>query len=105
MTTIQYLTLPGGFLLPVALEIQRISFHDSQKHALTQVDAQEALLEFASSYLQKQMRSGTIMYRTEYVDMEDDVYYLNGKYFCLESIGQLRNEEILNTWESRWNES
>ena len=89
-----YVTLPGGFHLPVCI-VKEVWI--SCEDAPSILDAQEtqALLEgFASRYLQQQMIAGTIRGKEEALTEGEDIWLLTGNYDCLEMIGRSRNEEI-----------
>ena len=89
-----YVTLPGGFHLPVCI-VKEVWI--SCEDAPSLLDAQEAqvLLEgFASRYLQQQMIAGTIRGKEEALTEGEDIWLLTGNYDCLEMIGRSRNEEI-----------
>lgn len=86
------LTLPGGFRLPVSLTVET---HTDA--VLTPMDAEsagEGLSEFARTYLQAQMVSGTIANYRESVTAADGVIRLTGEYVCTEMIGRVRQEQM-----------
>jgi sporulation protein YqfD len=89
-----YMTLPGGFRLPVALAVEeRISCHIGQS---AQKDYSQTLMDFAQRYLQSQMTAGQILRREEQIDG----CQLEGQYACLEMIGQVRYEESITENEN-----
>jgi sporulation protein YqfD len=89
-----YMTLPGGFRLPVALAVEeRISCHIGQS---AQKDCSQTLRDFAQRYLQSQMTAGQILRREEQIDG----CQLEGQYACLEMIGQVRYEESITENEN-----
>jgi hypothetical protein len=81
-----YLTLPGGFRLPIALVTQTIYSCELEEAVLDQT---ETLIGFAERYLQSQMTAGQILHRQETLDG----CQLTGSYECLEMIGQVHCEE------------
>ena len=88
-----YLTLPGGYVLPLALVRQEILYYDTS--ASTGSDF--SFLESASrEYLKGQMIAGTIL--KEAISLEEDDYIcrISGKYECIEMIGCSTNEELGN---------
>ena len=90
----KYLTLPGGFQLPVALIIEKIYDYDmqSQKCNATSFSWLES---FSKQYLQRQMIAGEIVDKKIAAETLDELFVLSGEYACREQIGQLRIEENL----------
>ena len=92
-----YITLPGGFALPVALCIEECEPYQKSQREILFDAAEEALLVFGKEYLSGQMTAGKIADGTAAVTQEAGVYRLAGEYNCLEMIGQLRQEQIGDT--------
>lgn len=90
-----YLTLPGGFRLPV-IWVTEIHTYRSSSQILMK---DPSLSESARNTLQQQMVSGTILAQDEILLQQDDLYRLEGKYVCIEMIGRIRNEEIIKPYE------
>lgn len=88
-----YLSLPGGYVLPLALVEQRICYYDT-----AMVDAPTpAFLETASrAYLMRQMTAGSILTESVSVSEDAEVFRLSGKYECLEMIAVTTTEEFLS---------
>lgn len=89
-----YITLPGGFQLPLALVKETITWYDTQE---TAVDAEEAgvrLTAFGETYLRGQMISGIVEQSVTSVTETNGAYMLQGEYFCTEMIGRVRQEKI-----------
>lgn len=89
------LTLPGDWILPVALAVET-----SMDYSVTDISREEdmisAFLETASrEYLNEQMIAGQINREQTKVLMESDVMMLTGDYLCHEMIGQTHIEEII----------
>ncbi len=90
-----YVTLPGGFQLPIAIVTETwIEYEDSMLTA-TPEQCGAALSELAQSYLRGQMVAGTILSKEEEFLQQDGVFRLEGEYGCLEMIGREQNEEII----------
>lgn len=88
------LTLPGGFVLPVAIVTETwVYCHETAPTAGD--DIQSALSSFAQRYLQTQMVAGAVLTRQEEFTNEDGVACLKGVYACYEMIGREHNEEII----------
>lgn len=88
----KYLTLPGGFQLPVVLVTEYWSQSSSSN---TTVKEAQVLSDTARRYLTSEMVAGQILDPQENVSVEDGILILRGQYACLEMIGQLREEEIV----------
>lgn len=90
-----YLTLPGGFQLPIGIVRETRIYYDCQEAESTQADSYAWLQTAAENYLQSQMVAGRILSQDAAVLLGDGVGRLSGQYACLEMIGQVKNEEIL----------
>lgn len=90
-----YVTLPGGFQLPIALVTERsVCYHTaSQKPDMLRESSD--MKRLAEGYLQTVMVSGKILSGKTDVRQLDDCMILEGKYSCLEMIGKLQNEEVV----------
>ena len=89
----RYLTLPGGFQLPVCL-IAETTYHYDTERANGESDTQW-LEAYAKEYLQNQMVAGRILSETTQIEPIDNAYYLYGKYACIEQIGKSKYEDTL----------
>lgn len=97
----EYMTLPGGFQLPVALVVERwISYETS----VQQMEEPAWLEKTVSTYLQTQMAAGQIISEETFVDVQDGFCTLQGTYSCLEMIGQVKNEEIPYSYGEKYGE-
>ena len=92
-----YVTLPGGFRLPIALCVENYTLWENQEAAKEEASAQEELREYARAYLTEQMIAGSLLNRTEAVFLEKGCYRLRGEYVCKEMIGRVRQEQIGET--------
>lgn len=95
MVDTNYLTLPGGFVLPVALVRETYYFYEDSVETMSAEDAGEALSRLTQAYLGGQMVAGKILSKSESISGDDQAYRLTGQYACLEMIGRQRNEEII----------
>jgi len=86
------LTLPGGFSLPVSFVRETISERSLISHTMD--DAEQILETYAEHYLQTQMKSGTVIRKTESFSGSDGVLVLSGRYSCIEDIGMEQDEQI-----------
>ena len=88
-----YMTLPGGFQLPVILVKETWVTYRSDE---IQVQPQQNQLEdFSRDYLKSQMVAGTILTEDYSLLQEEGQIILSGRYACQEMIGQFRKEEII----------
>ena len=90
-----YLTLPGGFILPIAIVTETYIYYEDSVSAGEQEDDGERLSSLAQSYLTSQMVAGKILSKEETFSQQDGAICLVGQYECLEMIGRERNEEII----------
>ncbi len=89
-----YLTLPGGFVLPLGLCVEVFADYTMETQKRPQEEVYMDLENFASVYLQQQMVAGTIRNQTQTISSEDGTYHLSGKYICEEMIGREQHEQI-----------
>ncbi len=89
----RYLTLPGGFKLPICLVIET-TYHYDIAEETTPSDMQW-LEQYAKDYLQTQMVGGRILSQVTKTEPIDNACYLYGKYACIELIGKSKFEDIL----------
>ena len=90
-----YVTLPGGFQLPVCLVTETWTYYESMDTELAEEAAAECLSAFARRYVPQQMIAGQILAQQETVTAADGIFCLLGDYSCLEIIGQVQKEEII----------
>ena len=88
-----YLTLPGGFSLPVVLVKETIMQYHNEAGTLPPQD--EMPESFARNYLLGQMIAGRILSEATQCTEQADAVILKGKYACNEMIGVFRKEEII----------
>lgn len=89
-----YMTLPGGFRLPVCLAVERWTWYRCAAETIEPETAAKTLLDYSATYLQTQMIAGQILERREYTN--GSMLYAN--YICREMIGQNRYEEIIDKY-------
>lgn len=93
MYSVKYMTLPGGFRLPLALVVQTQTNYELSSGTVSEEAAQQWLSCFARQYLTGQMIAGEIRGKTEQLERSNESLVLQGTYECLEMIGQKRFEE------------
>lgn len=92
-----YITLPGGFRLPIALCVEKYVEYDTQIRTISSQDAATRLALFAKQYLAQQMVAGEVAEKKETVHFLDASYRLYGQYTCVEMIGREVIEQIGET--------
>jgi similar to stage IV sporulation protein len=100
MYTEYYLTLPGGFRLPIALTVERWTKTDYRSSPMEESEAKQSLSTFVQRQLAQQMVAGRVEHHYETISKIDGLYYLNGRYSCYEMIGRVRPEEITGNYEN-----
>ena len=89
-----YITLPGGFRLPVGVGFERITVCDIAQLTYPEEEAAQLVNDFADAYLLQQMVAGSVTRKLTQTDCDGAVCRLTGNYFCVEMIGTLRHNEI-----------
>ena len=84
----KYLTLPGGFVLPVAIAVETIIWYDTEA-APWQCD----LSAVSQKYLQDHMCAGRILQSDEEFEEYEGLLIMRGSYSCYEMIGVTKIEE------------
>ena len=88
-----YMTLPGGFQLPVVLVKETILQYPAEEGVLP---PREGMPEaFARNYLTGQLVAGRILTEAIQRTEEEQAVILHGQYACNEMIGLFREEEII----------
>ncbi len=91
----QYLTLPGGFQLPIALVSEVQIYHTTETETLAEETVLDWTVKQSEEYLKGTMLAGSILSAQTTTQADEDVLLLNGEYACIEMIGQSYNEEII----------
>lgn len=89
-----YITLPGGFRLPVAICIDTYRTEKMICAVWQQEHISEQLSNFAQQSLRQQMIAGVIKSSSEQIIQKDGLFTLQGSYFCEEMIGREQPEQI-----------
>lgn len=90
-----YLTLPGGFQLPVAWVKQVCVYYDYRIDTTTQ---QPETARFCDRYLLQHTLGCEILQSRYRCQEHGGVMQLFSSYICREQIGKYKQEEILNTY-------
>ena len=89
-----YITLPGGFRLPVGIGVETWTRWALTAGMLPQDTMGLSLSGFAEQQIRSRMIAGQILSRKVSVIREEDRYVLTGWFFCEEMIGRVITEEI-----------
>jgi hypothetical protein len=89
----KYITLPGGFSLPIGILTEEWINYESSTDVMT--DCASLVQQLARSYLLGQTVAGNIEHTQESITEADGLCTLDGQYLCLENIGRLRKEESI----------
>ena len=89
-----YITLPGGFRLPVSLVKETVVVSKLESVPAQQETAEERMEDYAARYLQQHMISGQIVSQKRLFFAENGMLVMKGEYLCTEMIGRRRQEKI-----------
>ena len=95
MYSVNYITLPGGFRLPIALVTETRTYYETAPTTMDDQTAEDLITRFSGKYLAGTMTAGQIEQRFETVELCDGLCRLRGQYVCVEMIGKTRLEENL----------
>lgn len=91
----RYLTLPGGFMLPLGYVIETQIVHKTKPGEITVQKAAEEISKLSNEYLLSTMIAGDVLYSQIRTRLDPGLILLTGEYGCVEMIGQTYNEEII----------
>lgn len=89
-----FVSLPGGFRLPIAICVDQYFAYDLQETEMSEADAQRKLQQFSENYLMRQMVAGQILQAEHHFSCSDGLYRFQSSYTCTEMIGKERREQI-----------
>ena len=95
MYNIDYLTLPGGFQLPVALVKERLIYYNFNNTDSVNEDDFSWVGNFSKRYTQEHMIAGEILDAKSSTALDEGICRVRSQYHCLEMIGRIQNEEII----------
>ena len=95
ITKTNWLTLPGGFRIPLGLEITGFQGYDTQEKALDEASAQALAQEQALGSIQQDMIAGRILETKSEMDRHDGVYEWSASVRCEEMIARMVRASIL----------
>ena len=99
-----YITLPGGFALPVALITETWTYYETEAVAC-KADEFSWTHYAAEEYLLDQMVAGEIVSTDTSMQITGDLCLLQGRYICVEMIGQIKNEETIDEYGDYYGEN
>lgn len=91
--TENYLTLPGGFVLPIAFVTETWYYYDTVVCSVD--DPPQKIADFSECYLQSNRIACRILFVEFDILQQNAAYYFQGNFSCLESIGRVRDEEVV----------
>ena len=89
-----YITLPGGFTLPVAFVRETFLFRETKSAKIESAVLQDMLKTHGRSYLLQHMVAGRILSGSEVFRCGEDFCRMEGIYLCSEMIGRVQTEKI-----------
>ena len=89
-----YVTLPGGFQLPLALGVETFYPGTVSQRKITGEEAQTLLDKSCDSYLTVQMIGGSILDEQLHYTTEEGCMRLAAQYICNEMIGKMQRQQI-----------
>lgn len=95
----EVLSLPGGFQLPIALVRETLTDFSPAPSIQTGVDSYSWINDYSEDYLTGQMVAGCIISCDSDISVSDSICVYNGRFSCLEMIGKVHYEEILDNYE------
>lgn len=87
----KYMTLPGGFQLPICLLIEQRLYYENTSYL--DMDGTVCMQDFSKRYVLSQTQGGKIEYMQELFREANGCLILDGTYGCVENIGKVQMEE------------
>ncbi|MBE6917570.1 MAG: hypothetical protein E7470_06720 [Ruminococcaceae bacterium] len=91
----KYLTLPGGFHLPIKIVTEAWITYREPADVVSSRDDTQLLSKLSRRYIEQQMIAGSVLSQRENTEVLDGMIRLTGEYGCIEMIGREQNEEII----------
>ena len=96
MYTTKYITLPGGFCLPIGIVIEQVQDYAFCEEINDEVNDFQWMRDCSEKYLLDHIIAGQIVSSDINLNVNSGCIILQGNYVCLEMIGQVRYEEIIH---------
>lgn len=93
------LSLPGGFITPLAIRIDTIVPYELLQTQMPEADALSAMTQYCQSYLSSELIAGKIEAENNQLLSNAESYELQSVYHCREMIGRIRPYEIGDVYE------
>ncbi len=93
MYSLRYLTLPGGFQLPVAVVTEVWTYYRREGAVVEDGQKKQILSDFGKAYIASHMVAGSIIHTGEIFNSDTPVSSMLASYACKEMIGVVRYEE------------
>lgn len=88
MTMTYQIHLPGGFVLPIALQKESYTRWETAPGHLEQQEGERLLSEAMQRYLNTAMVAGTVLNRQLRMEISDGTWFMTGSYECREMIAR-----------------
>lgn len=92
-----YITLPGGFQLPVCFAVETLIPWETVSSEIFPEELEHQMCTFARKSILRQSVAGQILQEQLVFTQEDGRYLLEGQFLCSEMIGRVITEEIGET--------
>ena len=89
-----YVSLPGGFRLPIALAVEQYLKYDISAVRPSDEEVLSQLQSFSDSYLLRQTVAGEILQKQQKLLNSSGCFRLESRYTCTEMIGKEQEEQI-----------
>jgi similar to stage IV sporulation protein len=96
-----YVSLPGGYRLPIALAVEQYPEYDISGAQPSEEEVLSRLQRFSDSYLLRQTVAGKILQKQQDLRQEEGCWRLDSRYICTEMIGKEQEEQIGDIHEQR----
>ena len=96
MYSYSYVTLPGGYVLPIGMLKETILFCDIKENSVSQDDALLVASAIGDRYIKENTVAGEVLNSSMSTCTEDFIYKFSCKYFCREMIGEKLREGIID---------
>ena len=96
----EYLTLPGGFQLPVALITETLIDYSATDATPENEQAFDWLSDIGKEYLLDQTVAGQLLAAEEQRTLDNGICRIDGSYTCYEMIGRIQKEESIPKYGS-----
>lgn len=90
-----YVHLPGGFQLPLALIKETVCYLESDEQVSTASESEKWLVDIAQKYLESTMVAGEVISAQTQARSLDNASCIYGRYACMEMIGQVKYEQTI----------